>query len=333
MAFDGSGTFNRPVSDYVFDTPISETDMNTEMDGIATGLSTAIAKDGQTTITANLPMAGFRHTGVGNAGARNDYAAAGQVQDGALRNGGVAGGTADALTLTLSPALVGYVARQKFRFTSGAAPNTGAATVNVNALGAKAIEKAGTALAAGDIEASTVYEIVYDGTAFQIGQPLTLATVTDTIGTTETIANIVNVQDGEVATGTTVVPLDDTIPQITEGDEYMTLAITPTSATSKLKIDIVFQGAMSAAGLLAVALFQDATANALAVARETIDASNSRSSISFTHWMTSGTTSSTTFRVRAGPNAAATVTFNGGSGSRNFGGVLASSITITEIRV
>ena len=50
MTFNGSGTFNRPVSDYVFDTVISETDMNTEMDGIATGLSTCIAKDGQTTV-------------------------------------------------------------------------------------------------------------------------------------------------------------------------------------------------------------------------------------------------------------------------------------------
>jgi hypothetical protein len=57
MAFNGSGTFDRPVSDYVFDTVISETDMNSEMDGIATALSTAICKDGQTTTTARIPFA------------------------------------------------------------------------------------------------------------------------------------------------------------------------------------------------------------------------------------------------------------------------------------
>ena len=34
--------------------------------------------------------------------------------------------------------------------------------------------------------------------------------------------------------------LDDTIPQKTEGDEYMTLAITPASATNKLLIEVVF---------------------------------------------------------------------------------------------
>lgn len=202
MPYNGSGTFDRPVSAYVFDTVISETDMNTEMSGIATGLSTAIAKDGQTTITANLPMAGFRHTGVGNAGARDDYAAAGQVQDGALRNGGVAGGTADVLTLTLTPALAAYAARQKFRFTSGAAPNTGAATVNVNALGAKAIEKAGAALAAGDLEASTVYEIIYDGTAFQLGEQIISASVT-TLADAAITAAIATQAEQEAATSTT----------------------------------------------------------------------------------------------------------------------------------
>jgi len=57
LAFNGSGTFSRPVSAYVFDTVISETDVNSEMDGIATGLSTTITKDGQTTTTARIPFA------------------------------------------------------------------------------------------------------------------------------------------------------------------------------------------------------------------------------------------------------------------------------------
>ena len=51
---------------------------------------------------------------------------------------------------------------------------------------------------------------------------------------------VVNTQTGAVDTGTTAMPCDDTIPQNTEGDEFMTLAITPTSATNKLKIDVVF---------------------------------------------------------------------------------------------
>ena len=49
----------------------------------------------------------------------------------------------------------------------------------------------------------------------------------------------VNVQDGASTSGTTAIPQDDTIPQNTEGDEYMTLAITPVNSNSKLKIEVV----------------------------------------------------------------------------------------------
>ena len=54
--------------------------------------------------------------------------------------------------------------------------------------------------------------------------------------------------------------------------------------------------------------------------------------VTFTHYMTAGTTSATTFKVRAGADGAGTTTTNGGAGmGRFFGGVMASSITITEI--
>jgi hypothetical protein len=47
--------------------------------------------------------------------------------------------------------------------------NTGAATLNVNTLGAKAIKKNGTvALAAGDISAGQILLLIYDGTNFQV---------------------------------------------------------------------------------------------------------------------------------------------------------------------
>ncbi len=77
---------------------------------------------------------------------------------------------------------------------------------------------------------------------------------------------VVSVGSSAVATGTTTIPVDDTIPQITEGNEFMTLAITPRSATNRLLIRVVFHlshGSVSTANLVA-ALFQDSTANALA---------------------------------------------------------------------
>jgi len=146
---------------------------------------------------------------------------------------------------------------------------------------------------------------------------------------------VVNVTDGAVATGTTTMAADDTIPQNTEGDEYMTLAITPTSSSNKLLIEVVayVTSTLTDRQMLG-ALFQDSTANALAAGRAAKGAAaGAPGCINFTHYMTAGTTSSTTFKFRAGPASAGTTTFNGSTGARVFGGVMASSITITEIEV
>ena len=158
--------------------------------------------------------------------------------------------------------------------------------------------------------------------------------LTGTPGSSGKLLQTVNIETGAVATGTTILPGDDTIPQITEGNEYMTLAITPQSATSKLIIEVtaVLASNAAAGNILAAALFQDSTANALAVVSMPTAAAPP-STLSFRHVMTSGTTSSTTFRVRAGCGIAGTTVFNGngGSAARLFGGVMASSIVITEV--
>jgi hypothetical protein len=155
-----------------------------------------------------------------------------------------------------------------------------------------------------------------------------LPTATDT-----RLLQVVSTQTGAVATGTTLIPADDSIPQSGEGDQYMSLAITPKSATSRLVIDVsVFGGASGAPpNAIFAALFQDSTANALAAGWTTSNAGGSAVSITFRHVMTSGTTSSTTFKVRVGAQNAGTFTFNGVGGARFLGGVLASGIVIREV--
>ena len=146
---------------------------------------------------------------------------------------------------------------------------------------------------------------------------------------------VVSTETGAVATGTTVLPADDTIPQNTEGNEYMTLAITPTNTTNNLKIEIVWNGAHSSTNNLhSAALFQDSTAGALAAGWSPKDAlANGAVCVKFTHIMAAGTISATTFKVRSGNSSAGTTTFNGAAAGRFFGGVMASSMTITEIQV
>lgn len=83
------------------------------------------------------------------------------------------GGTGDAVTVTLGQvgganSISAYATGQLFRFIAGAA-NTGAATMNVNSIGAKAIRKisggSDVALAAGDIAAGETYTVIYRSTA------------------------------------------------------------------------------------------------------------------------------------------------------------------------
>lgn len=82
----------------------------------------------------------------------------------------IAGGTADAMTLTYSPAPSAYVSGMTLAFYKNALDNTGAATLNVNGLGAKSIVKrdGSTALAGADMKASALYVASYDGTSFRL---------------------------------------------------------------------------------------------------------------------------------------------------------------------
>jgi hypothetical protein len=167
-----------------------------------------------------------------------------------------------------------------------------------------------------------------------VDRVLTLPDETGTVDTLQRSGNViqvVNFQTGVMATGTTVIPADDTIPQITEGDEYMTLAITPTNATNKLNIAVLI-GCMtrSVADRYSLALFRDAVANSLASSMYTADVAGYESEMQISHTMIAGGTSEITFRVRMGGHTAGTTTFNGQGAVRRHGGVIASSITITE---
>lgn len=67
MSFNGSGLFsiNTSGQPVVANTLISASVFNAFTADVATGLSTCMTKDGQTTVTANIPMAGFKFTGLG----------------------------------------------------------------------------------------------------------------------------------------------------------------------------------------------------------------------------------------------------------------------------
>ena len=128
-------------------------------------------------------------------------------------------------------------------------------------------------------------------------------------------------------------PYDDTIPQIGEGFEVLTASITPKSASHKLLIDavVVATSANTTLSHIAAAIFQDATAGALAATVVTQDDQHPHT-LTLRCRITAGTTSATTIRLRVGQDTSANLTVNGkGDGTRIYGGVCTTSLTVTEL--
>lgn len=165
-ARNGSGTYTLPAGNPVnTGTAISSTWANNTLSDIATALSESIARDGQTVPTANLPMGGFIHTGVGNASARTHYASAAQVQDGSLQKFGSVGGTANAITANLTPAITSYTT-PLMAVLYPTASNTGATTLAANGLSALDVQKYdGDELAADDLVTGVPAFLVLDSGA------------------------------------------------------------------------------------------------------------------------------------------------------------------------
>ena len=84
------------------------------MNDIATALTNSLAANGETTVTANIPLGGNKLTGVGAATTRTDAATLATIQDGTGVYVATVGGTADVITLTASPAITAYTAGQLF---------------------------------------------------------------------------------------------------------------------------------------------------------------------------------------------------------------------------
>jgi len=141
MAFNGTGTFVRLynwVTDKNNSIPITASRMDAETDGIATGLSNCITKDGQTTISANIPFNSKKITGLAVGSARTDSINVGQVQDGQFTYLGTTGGAADAYTLSPSPAITAYVASMRFWAKIAATNATATPYLQISSIGTPA---------------------------------------------------------------------------------------------------------------------------------------------------------------------------------------------------
>jgi len=165
MARNGSGTYSNPYSNFVSGTVISSTQVDANNSDIATALTQSIAVDGQSTVTANLPMNAKKLTGLAVGAAATDSLTLGQAQAEAMVWCGTAGGSANAITLSPTPAITAYAAGQRFVWKASGSVNTGATTVAVSGLGAIALQDNGSALAAGQHQANKIFMGILDTTS------------------------------------------------------------------------------------------------------------------------------------------------------------------------
>lgn len=260
-----------------------------------------------------------------------------------------------------------YFTGFRARYIAGTSVTGGAVTVNVGGLGVKSIKDAdGSDPEADEIEVGHFVEIFYNGSNFVISNSRSFvlpfldsfAIIANVIDPTKRIGfdasnvatatrrNIimpdrdvnlnfsilqeVSVFDATYSSTGTNIPQDNTIPQKTEGAEFMTLAITPLLSTSKLKIEVVCVVSTQAATPVnaCVSLFRDAAADAVKVSASG-GSQNVIQTNTFTYIVDSVAASLTTFKVRAGASSG-TLDFNGAAGGALYGGTFASSIRITE---
>lgn len=179
MAFNGSGTFvqtngfftgsNVWAQDKAAGVNVVASRHDTHDQDIANGLTNCITKDGQSIPTANIPMGGFKITGLATGTANTDAVNVGQIQNSTSSYGGLSTGAANTYAVTLTPPITSYVAGQRVQFKSHLA-TTGASTLNVNAIGAAPLLQNTTlaATVANTIPSGEIIDVIYDGTNWQL---------------------------------------------------------------------------------------------------------------------------------------------------------------------
>ena len=218
MARNGSGTYSNPYPNFVSGTVISSSQVDANNSDVATALTQSIAVDGQSVVTANIPLTTHKLTAVSPGSASTDSLNLGQAQAEAFVWCGTAGGSANAITLSPSPAITAYAAGQRFVWMASGSVNTGATTVAISGLSTIALQDNGAALVAGNHAASKMFMGILNTTStMQIMQ-------VQSSGTDPLIVSSLTVSGTSVLTGVTTHG-DDVVSDTDSTDDLGTNSI------------------------------------------------------------------------------------------------------------
>ncbi|HEY4037802.1 MAG TPA: hypothetical protein VGM15_03190 [Burkholderiaceae bacterium] len=161
-------------------------------------------------------------------------------------------GSLNTIVLTPGTALAAYVSGLNYYVTGIVATNTGATTVNVSALGTKALQNPdGTALLAGQVVIGGTYLIEYNGTAFVLVGSFSTAAQFDNSGRGSTTAFVQRALGS--LSGSTTITTNTTLTAANAGQEIIingaATATLPVASTCPKGTVISFRGQNASAAL------------------------------------------------------------------------------------
>lgn len=130
---------------------------------------------------------------------------------------------------------------------------------------------------------------------------------------------------------TSVIPADNTTPQNTEGTQVLSVSVTPSSTSDKVRLRFTSWGFINSTSIYYIAAaFRGGVANALQA--QAAGGSGAWMAASFDIEDSPATTSSTTYSIRVGPSATGTLRLNGGTAGTNLGGASRATLTAEVIK-
>lgn len=144
------------------------------------------------------------------------------------------------------------------------------------------------------------------------------------------VRQIVTAAAPTVSTTTTSMPQASTAPTSTQGAQFASATITPQSSSSSILIIASIQGSINAVATATAAIFRDAQTSAICAG--SMACLTASTSLSFMFWgiVSSGSTAASTFKLRAGPGGAQTLTVNGAGGGQLLGTASSTGIVLVE---
>lgn len=154
------------------------------------------------------------------------------------------------------------------------------------------------------------------------------------------VVQVVQASTGTFTRRTATIPSDNTIPQITEGTEELTVAITPGNTSDLLKVEAIVVGSPVSVAAWAMAALFNTDVDALNAISATCEQSSNTFggtlggcvNLKLTHYLTAPVSTETTFRLRVGADTGS-FDVNGYNNAGLLGGVIDTMLSVTQIKV